>query len=123
MILVYLRAPQLLVLRAVCSELADFVHHSFLARPHVTLRFPARWMPHVVSTLSKFARGLPNVGINIAGRKVAYKGAMELTKVVSAGAGGWDWEVKARKPPPPCISYAFVQATAGAGIVLIWYLI
>ena len=26
-------------------------------------------------------------------------------------------------PPPPCISYALVQATAGVGTVLIWYLI
>ena len=26
-------------------------------------------------------------------------------------------------PPPPCISDGFVQATAGAGIVLIWDLI
>ena len=24
-------------------------------------------------------------------------------------------------PPPPCISYALVQATAGVGTVLIWY--
>ena len=26
-------------------------------------------------------------------------------------------------PPPPCISYALVQATIGVGTVLIWYLI
>ena len=26
-------------------------------------------------------------------------------------------------PPPPCISYALVQATVGIGAVLIWYLI
>ena len=26
-------------------------------------------------------------------------------------------------PPPPCISYALVRATAGVGTVLIWYLI
>ena len=26
-------------------------------------------------------------------------------------------------PPPPCLSYALVQATVGVGTVLIWYLI
>ena len=26
-------------------------------------------------------------------------------------------------PPPPCFSYALVQATVGVGTVLIWYLI
>ena len=38
------------------------------------------------------------------------------------------WECGVRSaigctPPPPCISYAFVQATVGVGTVLIWDLI
>ena len=27
------------------------------------------------------------------------------------------------RSPPPCISYALVQATVGVGTILIWYLI
>ena len=30
---------------------------------------------------------------------------------------------KQSTPPPPCLSYALVQATVGVGTVLIWYLI
>ena len=36
------------------------------------------------------------------------------------GAGG---VVCVGTPPPPCNSYALVQATVGVGTVLIWYLI
>ena len=32
-------------------------------------------------------------------------------------------EAYTQPPPPPCISYALVQATVGVGTVLIWCLI
>ena len=36
------------------------------------------------------------------------------------GMFAWAWS---GTPPPPCLSYALVQATVGVGTVLIWYLI
>ena len=36
---------------------------------------------------------------------------------------GQTWDAACSYPPPPCNSYALVQATVGVGTVLIWYLI
>ena len=40
-----------------------------------------------------------------------------------AGNDGFGLQLAVLPPPPPCISYALVQATVGVGTVLIWYLI
>ena len=55
--------------------------------------------------------------------RATHKGKHVLLTFRWVIAQKWELDRPRYPPPPPCISYALVQATVGVGTVLIWDLI